>query len=220
MSIASSPSVLFDCDGVILQSNSLKSNAFGDVLEGYDPVLVRDFVDWHKATGGVSRFFKFARFFRDTLKVTDWEARTEKACSDFGDIVSQGLRSCDTVPGFEVLVAQLRARAIPLAVNTGGAQDEIRIVFAERGFAPDFVEIFGSPTTKHDNMAKLKDQGLIKPGTSYLGDSELDFELAQNFQMNFIYVAYESEWAEGARMTEQAGGTVVPDLNALNTAFA
>jgi phosphoglycolate phosphatase-like HAD superfamily hydrolase len=209
------PAVIFDCDGVILQSNLLKSDAFGEVLEGHDTREVADFVAWHKATGGVSRFEKFARFFRDTRRAVDWEALTQQACADFGVRVFEGLKRCDTVPGLEDFVAALRASDVPLAVNTGGAEDEVRAVFAARGMAQDFAHIFGSPNTKEHNMQKLRDLGLAVPGAAYLGDSKLDFELAQMFDLRFFYISYESEWHEGADVTRAAGGTVVPDLHAL-----
>lgn len=207
--------VIFDCDGVILQSNQLKSDAFAQVLEDCDPALVAEFVAWHKTTGGISRFYKFAHFYREMLAVEDWRTRTEVACDTFGDIVSCGLRSCASVPGLNDLLVLLRARGIPLAVNTGGAQSEIRAVFADRGIASHFRTILGSPATKHENMVTLDGLGLIRPGSVYIGDAALDFELAQDFRMRFVYVAYESEWKNGAEVTRAAGGMVVQDLTAL-----
>ena len=47
---------LFDCDGVILQSNELKSAAFAGALAGEPEDLVAQFVAYHKENGGVSRY--------------------------------------------------------------------------------------------------------------------------------------------------------------------
>jgi len=215
LDLASCRSVVFDCDGVILQSNSLKSDAFGAVLQEHDAKLVAAFVDWHKRTGGVSRFEKFTVFFRDMLQVADWRARADRACDAFGERVFEGLQTCPYVPGFERLIQALRARDIPLAVNTGGAEVEIREVFRRRGLLDDFELVLGSPQTKHDNMKALRDAGLVTGATAYLGDSELDYDLAREFGMAFIYVAHESEWSDGAETTRNAGGTVVQDLGAL-----
>jgi phosphoglycolate phosphatase-like HAD superfamily hydrolase len=206
---------IFDCDGVILKSNRLKSEAFAKVLEDYDPDLVGEFIAWHKSTGGVSRFQKFAYYFRDMLKAPEWQALSDAACIAFGKIVSRELRSCPTIPGFTTLVEYFGARKIPMAVNTGGAQAEIRSVFSDRGFAHNFREILGSPTTKQKNMEILKSKGLILPGSVYFGDSELDFCLAQEFSLDFVYVSYESEWTDGAEVTREAMGTVVNELTEL-----
>lgn len=205
--------VIFDCDGVILQSNRLKSDAFGTVLKEYDAQQVDDFVSWHKATGGVSRFHKFAHFFQNVRKVRNWEDLTHQACEDFGTLVSKGLLTCDTVPGFKPLVQTLHTQGVRLAVNTGGAEAEVRQVFATRGMADEFDIILGSPTTKHRNMEKLCDMGIATSDCAYFGDSELDFELAKEFGLAFYYVAYESEWHAGAAVTRAAGGTVIPDLH-------
>lgn len=208
-------SVIFDCDGVILQSNTLKSNAFGAVLSGHDPDLVADFVAWHKRTGGVSRFEKFATFFRDTLAVEDWQAQTDQACRDFGEVVSTGMCQCDYIPGFLSFLARLRRGGIPCAINTGGAQNEVREVFRKRGLFDDFEIILGSPIAKRDNMIALRDRGLIASGTIYLGDSALDFKLAQEFGLGFVYIGHESEWAEGPTASVAAGYLAVKDFDAL-----
>lgn len=195
-----------------MQSNTIKTRTFCEVLQRYDPVLVAFFVKWHKANGGVSRFEKFAHFFRDILNQSDWESQTKAACVTFGDLVSKRLLTCPTVPGLEALLSALQSSTIPLAVNTGGAQDEIREVLEKRGLAKYFEIILGSPATKHSNMITLRDKGFLVQGGCYLGDSRLDWELAKEFDMHFIYVALESEWQDGTAVTLNARGVVAQDL--------
>ena len=48
---------VFDCDGVILDSNLLKTIAFSKSLPEY-PEKVSKFIDYHKANGGISRYKK------------------------------------------------------------------------------------------------------------------------------------------------------------------
>lgn len=209
--------VVFDCDGVILQSNKLKSDAFATVLEAeaHDATLIAEFVAWHQATGGVSRFHKFAHFYRDTLDIADWQARTKTACDEFGEVVSAGLRKCELVPGVKEVFEQLRAQGIPMLVNTGGAQDEIRAVFAARGLDVYFEEVLGSPETKQANMVSLVQAGLLGQSGIYFGDSALDFELAEEFSLDFVFVNHESEWSEGREVTSANGGTVIQDFTEL-----
>ena len=209
------PSIIFDCDGVILQSNRLKSNAFGEVLMQYDPKVVKKFVAWHKETGGVSRFEKFAYFFREQLGLCDWEAKTDAACVDFGKIVFKSLCQCPFVPGFERFLAWLQQQNVPLAVNTGGAENEICEVFRIRGLLDNFQIVLGSPTTKFDNMLKLQEIGLLSAKTIYFGDSKLDLELARDFNLQFVYVEHESEWSKGKMATIQAGGQIISDYQSL-----
>ena len=215
LSLKNCPSIIFDCDGVILQSNKLKSDAFGKVLVKYDPIIVMEFVAWHKKMGGISRFEKFSNFFRERLEVADWQALTNAACANFGKIVFEGLCRCPFVPGFEAILTQFQNQNIPLAVNTGGAEEEVREVFRTRGIFGNFQTVLGSPTTKFNNMIKLQKTGLLRSGTIYFGDSMLDFELAQEFDLRFVFVGHESEWLEGEMVTAQAGGQIIPDFHSL-----
>lgn len=206
------PSVIFDCDGVILHSNRLKSDAFGAVLSKYDNARVDEFVEWHRATGGVSRFTKFQHFFRDMIAVPDWEQRTEAACAAFGDTVFRGLIACDMVPGVDQFLKDLQTAGVDCTVNTGGAQAEVRTVFQKRDLAPYFKAILGSPATKHDNMGALKSMGYLEAGSVYFGDSQLDWELARDFDLDFVFIAFESEWQEGAATTAASGGRILTDF--------
>ena len=51
--------IIFDFDGVILDSNQIKSNAFSNSLIDEDKELVKLFIAFHKKNGGISRFKKF-----------------------------------------------------------------------------------------------------------------------------------------------------------------
>ena len=56
-SINSYKSIVFDCDGVILNSNLLKLKLFMIPLLGVD--VANELKNYHLANGGVSRYYKF-----------------------------------------------------------------------------------------------------------------------------------------------------------------
>ncbi|WP_035724218.1 HAD family hydrolase [Fodinicurvata fenggangensis] len=185
---------VFDCDGVILASNRLKSAAFAQALEGEDPALVADFVAWHQANGGIARQVKFDHFFRNMKAMSTPEEPAKQAVGRYGEIVRQGLRDCALIPGVEELLAALQARGIACYVNSGGSEAELHEIFVERGLAQWFRGIYGSPGDKFRNMRRA---GLdhLRPGEGLLlGDSRVDREVARHYGLDFIYVAWESEW--------------------------
>ena len=49
---------IFDCDGVIINSNEIKNEAFREVLKDENGNLVIDFINYHQQNGGVSRYEK------------------------------------------------------------------------------------------------------------------------------------------------------------------
>ena len=206
---------VFDCDGVILDSNHLKSAAFGEALEGYPGDAVEAFVAWHQRTGGVSRYEKFRVFFADYVEVDDPGAAVEQALAAFAGIVSAGLRSCSEIPGSVSLACSMRDAGLPVTVNTGGDQAEVRAAFRDRGIDGVFKDILGSPSTKRQNMHTIADSGDLGRAGVYFGDAALDLDLAEEFGMRFVFVSGRSDWADGTRICRDKGHVVLPDLSGL-----
>ena len=59
--------IVFDCDGVILDSVPTKTRAFARLAEPYGAEARDRFVMYHMTHGGVSRYRKFAWFFSEIL---------------------------------------------------------------------------------------------------------------------------------------------------------
>ena len=60
--------IIFDCDGVILNSNKLKTEAFKETLSNYKKELVDEFISYHESNGGISRYEKI-RYFVEELSL-------------------------------------------------------------------------------------------------------------------------------------------------------
>ncbi len=50
---------IFDCDGVLIDSNRVKSNAFFAAGLLYGEEAAHRLVEYHRSSGGVSRYKKF-----------------------------------------------------------------------------------------------------------------------------------------------------------------
>lgn len=186
--------VVFDCDGVILQSNQVKSNAFAAALEGEPADAIAAFVAYHKAHGGISRYQKFAHYFEHMQPRDDAKVATQQALGKYASIVQAELLTCALIPGIEAYLQHLQHAGIACAVNSGGDEQELHGVFAARGLAPYFQHIFGSPTGKQDNMQRLKDLGFMQGNGVMFGDSKSDWLAAQAFDLDFVFITHETEW--------------------------
>jgi phosphoglycolate phosphatase-like HAD superfamily hydrolase len=198
---------VFDCDGVVLDSNRIKTDAFRAAVSGESPALADQFVEYHKANGGISRYVKFDWFYRELANCPEAKqaAKVEAALSRYASIVREQLLVCNTVPGVLTCLAWFAARDVPCYINSGGDQAELREVFAERGLAHWFRGIYGSPATKLDNLAQLRTQGeLCRPGV-FFGDARSDLEAARAHELDYIYVRGCSEWADGPAYCDQHG---------------
>ena len=197
LNIKNYDSFFFDCDGVILDSNHIKTEAFRSALEDYPKEKVNTFINYHQANGGVSRYEKMEYFFKTINQKKNANKFIAESLDLFSMIVRKKLLQCELVNGVQEFLEYLSNNSYPCFVITGGDQDEVRYVFQERGLANYFCEILGSPTTKSRNMNKLKQEMKISENSLFLGDSKLDMQIAKEFEMEFLYISSKSEWKEG-----------------------
>ena len=54
--------IIFDCDGVLLNSNEIKSNAFYKTALQYGEAEALKLVDYHIKNGGVARYKSLSMF--------------------------------------------------------------------------------------------------------------------------------------------------------------
>lgn len=187
--------LVFDCDGVVLDSNKVKTEAFYQATSPYGKAAALAMVDYHVANGGVSRYKKFAYFLEKIVPIhaehqdgPDLDALLQA----YATYVRDGLLSCDVAPGLEAL-RQHTLNASWLIVS-GGDQAELRGVFAQRGFAAWFDGgIFGSPDTKEVILHREIASGLIQKPALFLGDSKYDHKAASEVGLDFIFL---SRWSE------------------------
>ena len=55
--------IIFDYDGVIAESNKVKSNAYEKMYVKYGTKIAAKVMNHHKKNGGISRFKKFKLFY-------------------------------------------------------------------------------------------------------------------------------------------------------------
>ncbi len=200
MNLAKYQTLVFDCDGVVLNSNKVKTEAFFKAALPYGEAAAQQLVDYHVARGGISRYKKFAWFVENV--VSDQAGpNLEQLLDAYAAEVRHGLLTCDIADG----LAELRAKT-PQAnwlIVSGGDQQELRDVFAARDIAQYFDGgIFGSPDSKDTILAREKANGTIKPTALFLGDSRYDHEAATTAMLDFVFLNYWTEfsgWQEYCR---------------------
>lgn len=186
--------VVFDCDGVILNSNRIKTDAFRSVVRdhGYDEEAAESLVQYHVLHGGVSRYQKFEYFLNNIVPRESSGPRLEDLLASYGSAVRGGLLECEIAEGIPEL-RQATSNAKWLIVS-GGDQAELREVFQARGLQSLFDGgIFGSPNTKFDIVASELAAGNILKPALMLGDSRLDHEVADSFGIDFVFIF---DWTE------------------------
>ena len=95
--------LVFDCDGVVLESNRVKTEAFRSAALPYGAELADALVAYHVARGGVSRYVKFEHFLTDIVPSGQTGPDLETLLKRYGDAVRAGLMTCAVAPGLRGL---------------------------------------------------------------------------------------------------------------------
>jgi phosphoglycolate phosphatase-like HAD superfamily hydrolase len=200
--------IVFDCDGVILDSNKMKSNAFSKALEGESDILIKEFIDYHRKNGGISRFAKFEYFYSVLKKKENFNKELLYAIEKYSKICYKGMLNCNEIPGVIDFLENLKKMNIDLYVVSGGEQCEVNNVLIERGMSIFFKKIYGSPESKIKHLKKIRIDNAL-----YFGDSYIDYVVAKEFNMDFIYISGASEWTEGIEFCKKNKIKVFEDFN-------
>jgi phosphoglycolate phosphatase-like HAD superfamily hydrolase len=201
---------VFDCDGVVLDSNKLKTEAFYEVTEPFGADAAKSMVDYHVQNGGISRFKKFEWFLHSIRGNGFSQDEHLQLCNQYGEIVKRKLFDCPYTEGFMPLLNRLNNRSIKPYIVSGGFQDELREVFLHRGIANCFASIYGSPRDKFKILGDMAIDGLAVSSGIFFGDAKADFEAAYRFDMSFVFVR---KYSESASWVTNPTSRSVPSIN-------
>lgn len=209
--------LIFDCDGVILDSNRVKTDAFLAAALPYGKAAADALVAHHIAHGGVSRYAKFRHFLTHIVPVYSVENRGpgfDELVESYAANVFDGLMQCPVAAKMDCLREQT-CESIWLIVS-GGDQTELRKIFAKRGIEKLFDGgIFGSPDTKDEILNRELARERIHHPALFLGDSVLDHKVAARNEIDFTFVSGWTEvpnWEIYVEKQRLASITAVGDL--------
>jgi len=207
--------LVFDCDGVILDSNNLKTAGFRFALRNEPEPLVDELVNYHLQHGGISRQEKFAYYF-DVLKGQVDHSLSRRALDDFANYVQDAMAHVELISGIRDFLQDVKSKGIPAYVVSGGSQAEILDIFSKKQLSGFFRRISGNPTPKHKLMDQLYSDGLFTGKGLYFGDAQLDFELASEYGMEFMFVSGASDWGKGLSAAKENGFGVIENFAILS----
>jgi len=190
--ISAYQSIIFDCDGVILNSNHIKTKAFFNVTKKYGIDHATNLQEYHVLNGGISRYEKFDYFFREILNRKSEKKEMGQILYDFSHDVKTQLLDCEV----EKSLGKFReyTNNSNWFVVSGGDQEELREIFKKRNISYMFNGgIYGSPRNKNEIMLDLTESGKVSGSSIFIGDSEYDARIASDFKLDFIFL---SQWTE------------------------
>lgn len=204
--------VVFDCDGVVLDSNKTKTEAFRVIAKRYGDAAAESLVKYHTQNGGISRQKKFEILLKDILGFTNYDEQVEQLSTDYGSEVFSGLMNCNIANGLHEL--KLQNPHQNWMIVSGGSQKEIREIFLKRNISEYFDSgIYGNPDSKDNIMKRLVESKVIEFPALFIGDSRYDHQISEKFGLDFVFV---SEWTEFSEWQMYCKNLSLKTLNNIN----
>lgn len=200
--------VIFDFDGVILESTGVKTAAFRELFSGY-PDLVDDIVAYHVENGGISRFVKFRHIYGQMLNKDLPEEEEQRLGERFTALALEEVLSVPYVAGAREFLTERRQDFL-FFVASGTPDGELSLVIEKRGMQAHFDGVYGSPRTKKEIIDMiLREHGLRRDEVVFVGDANSDRLAAREAQVEFIFRHYDEPEGDADRWS-------VPDLTGLS----
>lgn len=214
MNIAGYKTLIFDCDGVVLDSNKVKTQAFYNAALPYGAVAAEELKRYHTANGGISRYRKFEYFLSEIVPPDTDGPVLDSLLKSYALEVRQGLLNCKVADG----LVELREQTCnsKWLIVSGGDQHELREVFTARGLSELFDGgIYGSPDNKENILQReFAAQNITKPAL-FLGDSRYDHVAAVSLDIDFLFIRSWTEFKEHASYCSTNNLPVINDLKDL-----
>lgn len=178
--------VIFDFDGVLVESTDVKTEAFAALYHQYGDEVVRKTVAYHLEHAGISRYVKFRHLHQTLLGITLSDAEVASLGEQFSRLVIDAVVAAPWVPGSREFVEKY-CETLPLFIASGTPDDELRTIVARRGMKRFFRSTHGVPATKGEIVrAIVRQHGFESRHVLMIGDATADLEGARIGGLRFL----------------------------------
>lgn len=179
--------IIFDFDGVVVESGDIKTQAFANLYRAHGETVMAEVARYHRLNGGMSRYQKFHYFQQHLLEkpplTPDEEQQLDRL---FSELVVEAVIASEIVPGAAELIRKEAAR-IPLFIASGTPEAELNTIVMRRGLASYFTAVRGSPTPKQMLIADILSSHALSPErVLMIGDALIDYQSAQMNKVAFV----------------------------------
>ncbi len=179
--------IIFDFDGVVVESGDIKTQAFANLYRTYGETVMAEVARYHRLNGGMSRYQKFHYFQQHLLEkpplTPDEEQQLDRR---FSELVVEAVIASEAVPGAAELI-RMESTRIPLFVASGTPEAELNTIVIRRGLASYFTGVHGSPTPKQTLIADILSAHALSPErVLMIGDALIDYQSAQLNKIAFL----------------------------------
>lgn len=179
--------ILWDFDGVILNSMDVREIGFREVLSAYPEDQVKKLLDYHNENGGLSRYVKF-RYFLEEIRGE--EANKDKIASlaeEYSAIMRKELPTKERLIPEVMNFIEAEHYRYEMHIVSGSDGEELRFLAKELEISGFFKTIQGSPRPKISLVEDILEEcEYQRQEVCLVGDSINDYEAAKANDIDFF----------------------------------
>lgn len=185
--------IFFDWDGVITDSVSVKTDAFGEMFKAYGIKIQEKVKTHHLQHGGMSRYDKLRLYYRDFIGDPIDEGRVQALAEQFSRLVKKRVIEAPFIPGAIETIQEQHHAETKLFVVSGTPTAEMEEIVEARGLMSYFCGIGGSPRTKVSWVNYFCEIHNINKGKClFVGDALADYHAAAECGIDFLAIKIPS----------------------------
>ncbi len=178
--------ILWDFDGVIIDSMDVREKGFRKVLSEYSEEQVERLLEYHRENGGLSRYVKFRYFQEEILQKEIDEDEVARMAEVFSGIMRKELTTKDKLIREVLDFIEAEHSHFEMHIVSGSDGDELRFLASKLEITQYFKTIEGSPRPKISVVKDiLKKYDYNRGEVCLIGDSINDYDAAKENKIDF-----------------------------------
>ena len=178
--------VIFDFDGVLVDSVDVKTRAFARLFEGESREVIDEVVRYHLRNTGISRVEKIRYYYDVFLNRPLPESELTLLCERFALMVVGEVVTASYIDG-AIEFLDTYHNKLDLYVASGTPEAEMKEIVWRRRMSGFFKGVYGSPMKKGAIASNiLSKNNYSKDDVIFVGDAIADFEGAKEAGIGFI----------------------------------
>lgn len=174
--------IIFDFDGVIINSHKIKTLAFFNIFKVYGKNIGLKAKKYHLDNIGKSRYLKFKFIIKNIQRSKITKTKLLLLDKKFDNFLEKKIKKMTPSKNLILFLKNKKNRR-KMFISTGTPKDKIIKILKEKKLIKYFNKVYGSPKSKKSHIKEIKKNG---KRTLFIGDSSEDFQAAKYSKVEFI----------------------------------
>ena len=178
--------LIFDFDGVLVDSNEIRTKGFVNLFQDRYQEYMEEFSKFLYKNPGMSRYEKIKHFYLRYLKIKISPNQLGLESDRYSNLVKEKVISAKPIDGSSEFLEKYRSK-FNFALVSASDGSELKDICKRRYISHFFVDVLGSPVKKSENISIVLEKfEWVRDNSIYIGDSLHDFEASRKAGVPFL----------------------------------